>query len=122
MRHVLSCCGRFLFYVSGALALYTALMVLGGCASVSPSREKPQVGCWFDEHRRFTYALIVERDSFTTTWVPRQLLTTARVEQDSEERIVTTRSVRAGYCPDEQKSMTGRHADVWRQEEDSDEP
>lgn len=92
-----------------------ALVLFVSCASAPASREKPQVGCWFDPLHRFVYALIVERDQALTTWVPRQLMSTARNTLDTEERVVESRSVRPGYCPDETASVTGKHRDVWRQ-------
>lgn len=94
------------------------LVFVVSCASVPASRERPQVACWFDPLHRFVHALIVNRDEATTTWVPRQLMSTARNTLDTEERVVPKRSVRPGYCPDETASVTGKERNVWRQPDD----
>jgi hypothetical protein len=103
------------------LAALVAAFCVSCVTAVPATREHPQVGCWFDTLHRFVYALIVDRDAEVTTWVPRQILSTARNPLDREERVVSSKSVRPGYCPDETKSVIGRERDVWRQP-DADHP
>lgn len=109
--------------ISGGAVILATLLT--SCASAPPSRQRPQVGCWFDTLHRFVHALIVERDQSLTTWVPRQLMSTARQTLDTEERIAPTRSVRPGYCPDETASTIGQRRNVWAQpdaENEKDQP
>jgi hypothetical protein len=90
-----------------AAAVAAALLYVCGCASVPPTRERPQAGCEFDVRQRFTYVLIVQRDSFATVWVPRTPFTVWRDPNDQEERVVPTRTVRPGFCPDEMQTPGG---------------
>ncbi len=88
------------------LAAIIAILFAGACASVPPSREKPQIGCWFDDLRRFDYVLVIERDDAETRFIKRQILTATPNRIDTEERTVPTKRVRLGYCPDEQQYHT----------------
>lgn len=83
------------------LAAMIALLLTCACTSAPPSRERPQVACWFDEQRRFDYVLVIERDATSARFGKRTVLTAAPNHADTEERTAPTELVRPGHCPDE---------------------